>query len=140
MFDIDLARSRSREENPVYYIQMAHARMCGIFRVGEIDSGTHHRCRRRSWRAVRAGEAGAGEGAARLPGNRCAGAAEALEPHRVAAWLLETARAAHTWYHKHHVLGEPEDITRARLVLARATQLGLAAGLRMLGLTAPERM
>jgi arginyl-tRNA synthetase len=68
------------------------------------------------------------------------GAAEALEPHRIAGWLLETARAAHTWYHRHHVLGEPEAITRARLVLARATQLSLAAGLQLLGLSAPERM
>ena len=67
-------------------------------------------------------------------------AAEALEPHRVAGWLLETARAAHMWYHKHHVLGEPEEITRARLVLARASQLGIAAGLRILGISAPERM
>jgi arginyl-tRNA synthetase len=67
-------------------------------------------------------------------------AAATLEPHRIAAWLLETARAAHTWYHRHHVLGEPEAITRARLVLARATQLGLTAGLRILGLSAPERM
>ena len=66
--------------------------------------------------------------------------AETLEPHRVATWLLETAGAAHTWYHKHHVLDEPELITRARLVLARATQLGLAGGLRILGLSAPERM
>ena len=67
-------------------------------------------------------------------------AADTLEPHRFAAWLLEAARAAHTWYHRHHVLGEPEAITRARLVLARATQLGLTAGLRILGLSAPERM
>ena len=68
------------------------------------------------------------------------GAADHLEPHRIAAWLLETARAGPTSYHKHHVLGEPEAITRARLVLARATQLGIAAGLRILGLSAPERM
>ncbi len=138
VFDIDLARSQS-EENPVYYVQMAHARMSGIFRVGEIDVATV-----------------TGEGVELAVLSEPAelelikqlldfpstvrGAAENLEPHRVAAWLLETARAGHTWYHKHHVLGEPEDITRARLVLARATQLGLAAGLRILGLSAPERM
>ena len=44
------------------------------------------------------------------------------------------------WYHKHHVLDEPEPITRARLVLARATQVVLANGLAILGITAPERM
>ena len=138
VFDVDLARSQS-EENPVYYVQMAHARMCGIFRVGEIDATTV------------TGE-GVDLGVLSEPAEQelvkqlldfpatVKGAADNLEPHRIAAWLLETARAGHTWYHKHHVLGEPEAITRARLVLARATQLGIAAGLRILGLSAPERM
>jgi arginyl-tRNA synthetase len=137
VFDVDLARSQS-EENPVYYVQMAHARMCGIFRVGEIDATTV------------TGD-GVDLGVLSEPAEQelvkqlldfpatVKGAADNLEPHRIAAWLLETARAGHTWYHKHHVLGEPEAITRARLVLARATQLGIAAGLRILGLSAPER-
>jgi len=138
VFDVDLARSQS-EDNPVYYIQMAHARMSGIFRVGEVDA---------------TGITGAGVdlGVLSEPAevelvkalldypSLLVGAADAAEPHRVAGWLLETARLAHLWYHKHHVLGEPEAITSARLVLARATQVGLAAGLRLLGLTAPERM
>ena len=138
VFDVDLARSQS-EENPVYYVQMAHARMCGIFRVGEID-------------ATSVTGDGVDLGVLSEPAEQelvkqlldfpatVKGAADNLEPHRIAAWLLETARAGHTWYHKHHVLGEPEAITRARLVLARATQLGIAAGLRILGLSAPERM
>ena len=138
VFDVDLARSQS-EENPVYYVQMAHARMCGIFRVGEIDATT-------------VTGSGVDLGVLSEPAEQelvkqlldfpatVKGAADNLEPHRIAAWLLETARAGHTWYHKHHVLGEPEAITRARLVLARATQLGIAAGLRILGLSAPERM
>lgn len=138
VFDVDLARSQS-DENPVYYIQMAHARMCGIFRVGGIDSDT---------------VTGADADLALLsePAEQelirqlldfpaiVEGAAENLEPHRIASWLLETARSTHTWYHRHHVLDEPEAITRARLVLARAARLGLAAGLAILGLTAPERM
>ena len=138
VFDVDLARSQS-EENPVYYVQMAHARMCGIFRVGEIDAATV------TGRDVdlsvlsEPAEQDLVKQLLDFPAT-VKGAAEHLEPHRIAAWLLETARAAHTWYHKHHVLGEPEAITRARLVLARATQLGIAAGLRILGLTAPERM
>lgn len=138
VFDVDLARSQS-EDNPVYYVQMAHARMCGIFRVGDINATTV------------TGD-GVDLGVLSEPAEQelvkqlldfpatVKGAAESLEPHRIAAWLLETARAGHTWYHKHHVLGEPEAITRARLVLARATQLGIAAGLRILGLSAPERM
>jgi arginyl-tRNA synthetase len=69
-----------------------------------------------------------------------AGAAEALEPHRVATYLHDTAGRIHLWYHKAHVLNEPEPITRARLVLARASQIVLRNGLTMLGISAPERM
>ncbi|MFI5245390.1 MAG: arginine--tRNA ligase, partial [Gemmatimonadales bacterium] len=108
VFDVDLARSQS-EENPVYYIQMAHARLSGIFRVGAVDvetitaDGMHWECLAEpeereliklllDWPKL------------------VQGAAEALEPHRVANYLLETARLVHLWYHKHHVLGEPEHI------------------------------
>ena len=69
-----------------------------------------------------------------------AGAAAALEPHRVATWLEKTAALVHTWYHKHHVLNEPPAIMQARLVLANATCVVLANALRVLGLSAPERM
>ena len=68
------------------------------------------------------------------------GAAEALEPHRVATYLHDTAGKVHLWYHKAHVLNEPEPITRARLVLARAARIVLRNGLELLGITAPERM
>ena len=68
------------------------------------------------------------------------GAAEALEPHRVATYLHETAGKVHLWYHKAHVLNEPEPITRARLVLARASRIVLRNGLELLGITAPDRM
>jgi arginyl-tRNA synthetase len=143
VFDLDLARSQS-EENPVYYVQMAHARMSGIFRVGGIDPETI-----------------TGTGVAfetlSLPEEQelvkalldfpavIAGAADALEPHRVAAYLLETARKAHLWYHKAHVLLEGDDpdtvaLRDARLVLARASRVVLRNGLALLGLTAPERM
>src|SRR4051812_33808942 len=138
IFNVDLAASQS-EENPVYYIQMAHARMCGIFRVGAIDP-----------------ESVAGEdvnlNVLTEPEEQelikalldfptlVKSAAETLEPHRVATYLLETARLAHLWYHKHHVLEQAEDITRARLALARGAQIVLRNGLRILGITAPERM
>jgi arginyl-tRNA synthetase len=138
VFNIDVARSQS-EENPVYYVQMAHARMSGIFRSGEINATTI------TGEGVDLGvltETAEQELIKMLLDfpRIVQQSAETLEPHRVATWLLETAGAAHTWYHKHHVLDEPENITRARLVLARATQLGLAGGLRILGLSAPERM
>jgi len=138
VFDVDLARSQS-EENPVYYIQMAHARLSGIFRVGAVDpasvtaDGVHWEC---------LAEPAERELIALLLDypRLVAGAAEALEPHRVAAWLLETARQVHVWYHKHHVLNEPEHITTARLVLAKAARQVLANGLALLGISAPERM
>jgi arginyl-tRNA synthetase len=138
VFDIDLARSQS-EENPVYYIQMAHARLNGIFRVGGIDP---------------ASITGAGVDFSQLalPEEQelikalldfptlVAGAAEALEPHRIANYLLETARKIHLWYHKAHVLNEPEPIMNARLLLARASMVVLRNGLGLLGISAPERM
>ena len=138
VFDIDLARSQS-EENPVYYIQMAHARLAGIFRVGEISQ-----------------ESVTGDGVdfalLALPEEQelvkalldfpalVAGAADALEPHRVASYLLDTARKIHLWYHKAHVLNEPEEITKARLLLARASMIVIRNGLSILGISAPERM
>ena len=138
VFDVDLARSQS-EENPVYYVQMAHARMCGIFRVGEVDASSVTSDGIDFALLAESAEQELIKQLLDFP-DIVRAAADNLEPHRVAGWLQETARAAHTWYHKHHVLGEPEAITRARLVLARATQLGLASGLRILGLSAPERM
>ena len=138
VFDVDLARSQS-EENPVYYIQMAHARLCGIFRVGEIDR------ERLDVDGIDLAPLDAPEeqevlnALADYP-RVVAGAAESLEPHRVATWLLETARLVHGWYHKHHVLGEPEPVMHARLALARGAQVALRNGLELLGIRAPERM
>ncbi len=138
IFNVDLAASQS-EENPVYYIQMAHARMCGIFRVGGIDP-----------EYVTADDAPLNvltepeeqeliKALVDFP-ELVESAAETLEPQRVATYLLETARLAHLWYHKHHVLEQPQDVTRARLALARAAQIVLRNGMRMLGITSPERM
>ncbi|MGH7677234.1 MAG: arginine--tRNA ligase [Gemmatimonadaceae bacterium] len=138
VFDVDLARAQS-EENPVYYIQMAHARMSGIFRVGEISAESI------------SGE-GADLGLLTLPEEQelikslldfprlVADATDALEPHRVANYLHDLAGRVHLWYHKAHVLNEPEEITKARLVLARASQIVLRNGLTLLGITAPDRM
>jgi len=137
-FDVDLA-TKQTDENPVFYVQMAHARMSGIFRVGGVDP---------------ASIAAEGADVAALPESMEADlvkalgrfplvvrrAAEALEPHRLTTYLEELARAAHLWYHHCHVLGEPPEVERARLAVARATQLVLANGLALLGLTAPDRM
>ncbi len=136
VFDVDLAKSQT-EENPVFYVQMAHARLSGIFRV-----------------AGRAPETASPHGVnlAALDGpeellllkqladfpSLVAGAAAALEPHRVTGYLEGLARLAHAWYHKYRVLGEPEEA--ARLVLARAVRQVLANGLSLTGVGAPDRM
>ncbi len=138
VFDIDLARAQS-EENPVYYIQMAHARLCGIFRVGEIDRGTVSGADVDLSVLVAPEERELIKALADFP-SMLSGAASALEPHRLANWLERTAGLVHTWYHKHHVLNEPPAIMQARLVLANATRVVLANALAALGLTAPERM
>ncbi|HEX9217686.1 MAG TPA: arginine--tRNA ligase [Gemmatimonadales bacterium] len=140
VFDVDLAKSQT-DENPVFYVQMAHARMAGIFRVAGRDPAS-----------VRA--EGGGEGVdlsvltqpeeadlikvlADFPAT-LAGAAGAREPHRITSYLEGLARLAHAWYHKYRVLGEREEA--ARLVLARAVKQVLANGLSLLGIRAPERM
>ena len=138
VFDIDVARSQS-DENPVYYIQMAHARMSGIFRVGEIDPASVTGVDVDLSILTLEEEQELIKALLDYP-SLVAGAADALEPHRVATYLHDTAGKAHLWYHKAHVLNEPDSIMRARLVLARATKLVLKNGLELLGITAPERM
>jgi arginyl-tRNA synthetase len=137
-FDLDLARSQS-DENPVYYIQMAHARMSGIFRVGGIDA-----------QAITGADVDLSP--LSLPDEQelmkalldfpslVAGAAEALDPQRLTSYLHDLAGKVHGWYHKAHVLNEPPEIMNARLVLARASQVVLRNGLAVLGITAPDRM
>ena len=138
VFDIDLARSQS-EENPVYYIQMAHARLCGIFRVGGIDRVSIDGTGVDLAVLSEVEERELIKALADFP-STVAGAASALEPHRLANWLEKTAGLVHTWYHKHHVLNEPPPIMQARLVLANAARVVLANALAVLGLSAPERM
>jgi arginyl-tRNA synthetase len=138
IFNVDLAASQS-EENPVYYIQMAHARMCGIFRVGEIDPESVSADEATLAVLTEPEEQELIKALADFP-TLVESAAETLEPHRIATYLLETARLAHLWYHKHHVLEQPEDVTRGRLALARGAQIVLRNGMRILGITSPERM
>jgi arginyl-tRNA synthetase len=138
IFDVDVARAQS-DENPVYYIQMAHARLSGIFRVGEIDLASISGVDVDLSILVLPEEQELIKALLDFPA-LIAGAADALEPHRVASYLHDTAGRIHLWYHKAHVLNEPEAIMRARLVLARAAQLVMRNGLAMLGISAPDRM
>ena len=138
VFDVDLARSQS-DENPVYYIQMAHARMSGIFRVGGIDVASIVGDDADLSVLELSEEQELIKSLLDFP-RLVADATDALEPHRVATYLHDLAGKVHLWYHKAHVLDEPEPITKARLVLARASQIVLRNGLSLLGISAPDRM
>jgi len=138
VFDVDLAKKQS-DENPVYYVQYAHTRMAGIFRNAERDPATIGPDFGDPAVLTADLEQTLLQLIADYP-SVVQRAADALEPHRIIAYLEELARAANGWYHHHRVLGEPEPIEHARLMLARAVQLVLANALGLMGITAPERM
>jgi arginyl-tRNA synthetase len=136
VFDVDLAKSQT-EENPVFYVQMAHARMSGIFRVAGREPGSVRTDGVNLSVLTQPEEVALVKELAEFP-DVVRRAAAAYEPHRITGYLEGLARLAHAWYHKYRVLGEPEEA--ARLVLARAVQQVLANGLSLLGIRAPERM
>ena len=136
-FDVDLARKQT-DENPVFYVQMAHARLSGIFRVaGVAAEQVGDRAELDALPAAEDSELL--KQLLKFP-EVVAGAARAREPHRITGYLEDLARAAHYWYHHCRVLGEAPATERARLVLARAARQVLRNALSLLGLSAPDRM
>ena len=165
-FDLDLAKSRS-SENPVYYVQYAHARIASLLRraaqeaeAGAAGGGGEHR-------AAAAGGAGGGtEPAAKTRGGLEPGrverlterreldllkalsrypevieaAAQAYEPHQLAHYLRELATAFHGYYNAHTFLVPDPALKNARLTLAEATRRVIADGLGLLGVGAPDTM
>ncbi len=136
VFDVDLAKSQT-EDNPVFYVQMAHARLSGIFRVAERAPESTSSAGANLAALDEPEELLLMQELADFP-SLVGGAAAALEPHRVTGYLEGLARLAHAWYHKYRVLGEPQEA--ARLVLAAAVRQVLANGLHLLGISAPDRM
>ena len=139
-FDIDLARSQSLD-NPVYYVQLAHARSCGVFRqlaergLGfDVDNG-----RAQPLDLDDRATATLLASLSRWPEVVAAAGAQ-LEPHLVAAFLLELAQDFQSYYNEHQFLVEDADLRDARLALAAATRQVLANGLGLLGVNAPEAM
>jgi arginyl-tRNA synthetase len=138
-FDVDLAK-RQTDENPVFYVQMAHARLTGIFRTAERAPD----------------EVTGALDLAALPAPQDAEllkqlatfpeivekAAREREPHRITVFLHELATVVHGWYHHTRAVGAPEGpaTEQARLLLARAARTVLANALALLGLTSPDRM
>lgn len=136
VFDVDLALSKS-DENPVYYIQYAHARICTmVSQAGETDA------------AIAAGDVSLLTAPTefalmqRLSGFPAvvALAAEELSPHLIAFWLRDCAADFHAWYNAERVRIDDVALMRARLQLATATRQVIANGLALLGVSAPERM
>lgn len=139
-FDIDLARSQSND-NPVYYVQYAHARICSLLRQAG-EKGYAHDAARGDAALHRLDDAPAQElmrELSRYP-EVVEAAGATLEPHLVAQYLRELANAFHGWYHASPVLVEDAHLRDARLALALATRQVLANGLDLLGVGAPESM
>jgi arginyl-tRNA synthetase len=140
VFDIDLARSQSLD-NPVYYVQLSHARICGLLRqLGErglsfdLDNGLAQ--------PLDLDNAATRDlliDLSRWP-EIVDVAGRQLEPHLVATYLLELAQAFQSYYNDHQFLVDEASTRDARLALALAVRQVLANGLGMLGVSSPESM
>jgi arginyl-tRNA synthetase len=139
-FDIDLARSQSND-NPVYYVQYAHARVCSLLRQAQEKGYTFDLAN-----GLRHLDSLVDEHAqallveiSRYP-EIVEAAAETLEPHSIAQYLRELANAFHGWYHAQAILVEDGNQRDARLALSVGTGQVLKNGLDLLGVSAPEKM
>jgi arginyl-tRNA synthetase len=122
----------------VFYVQMAHARLSGIFRTAgrESDSVAGDL----DLEALPATEdIELLKKLVQFP-EQVDQAAREREPHRITVYLHELATVVHGWYHRTRTVGEPAETERARLLLARAARTVLANGLTLLGISAPDRM
>jgi len=140
VFDIDLALAQN-EENPVYYVQYAHARVCSVFKQLNEKGLVHDRANgnRQLERLAEEHE--------RALVNRLAHYPEILqnavadeEPHQLATYLRELAHDFHTYYNTHTFLVDDANLRDARLNLIAATRQVLANGLALLGVSAPQSM
>ncbi|MGH7392675.1 MAG: arginine--tRNA ligase [Candidatus Rokuibacteriota bacterium] len=139
--DFDLAvASRQSAENPVYYVQYAHARIRSLWRQA-AEQGI----RPPAWSDVDFGALTSPDELALMKRlvqfpDLVAGAARALEPHRIAFWLTELAGQFHPYYKAHRVIQADERLLLARLGLCTAVGQVVASGLGLLGVSAPESM
>ena len=136
VFDVDLARSQS-EENPVYYIQYAHARICSMLSQAGLSAAQLQTASVDLLQAP--SELALMQRLAEFPALVSQAALE-LSPHLVAFWLRDCAADFHGWYNAERVLVDDVALKHARLRLADATRQVIANGLELLGVSAPERM
>jgi arginyl-tRNA synthetase len=138
-FDLELAKKQSNE-NPVYYVQYAHARICSILRFGE----------ERGYRIPVYGEVNLSllnlpeeiqliKIITRFP-ELIEGAALTMEPHRLTFYLNEVAAIFHSYYNKYKVISDDEELSKARLFLVKSILTVVKNALRLLGVSAPEKM
>lgn len=139
-FDLELAKQRSND-NPVYYVQYAHARIASVFSQLQALGKTFEAPADVAGLNVLATpeERGLLMELGRYP-ELIATAAAAREPHQVVYYLRDLAQALHGYYTAHPFLVDDDALRNARLALLAATRVVLASGLGLLGLDAPERM
>lgn len=142
-FDLDLAKKASTE-NPVYYVQYAHARVCSILRVAtERGLNVEEEIQNAKLADLTVLDLPEEQALIKQLSNYpdlLQSAAEVLEPHRLTFYLQELAGMLHRYYFDHRVVTEDLARTRARLVLMAAVQIVLRNALAILGVRAPERM
>ncbi|MGB4018228.1 MAG: arginine--tRNA ligase [Syntrophomonadaceae bacterium] len=138
-FDMELAKQQS-QENPVYYVQYAHARICSIFRqakaagvlmsaVEEIDASL----------LIEEEEIELLRKLADFP-EEIKISARTLAPHRIARYVMDLAGLFHSFYNHHRVLNDNQSLQDARLLLMETTRITIKNALQILGVTAPEQM
>lgn len=139
-FDLDLAKSQS-SDNPVYYIQYAHARICSVFRQ-LADKGLSHDLAVASQNLGLLTESHENQLITRLAQypEQVEKAALNEEPHQLVHFLRDLANELHTYYNAHQFIADDERIRNARLSLIQATRHVLHNGLKLLGVSSPEAM
>jgi len=140
VFDIDLAKQQTNE-NPVYYVQYAHARICSIFEnAAEKGFAAPSRPAAEALALLTTPEElQLMKLLCALPDTICDSAAN-FEPHRITYYLSELAGCFHSFYNKNRVITEDAALTTARLYLLARTAQTLKNALSVLGISAPERM
>lgn len=136
-FDLDLAKSQS-SENPVYYVQYAHARICSIFRQMK-EANIEIKENPQLSLLTDEAEIALIKKLLSYP-DEIALAARNKAPHRIAAYVHDLASTFHSFYNKCRILGVDDKLAQARLALCMATKYVLAHGLGVLGVSAPEKM
>ena len=135
-FDLDLAKSES-QDNPVYYVQYAHARVCSVFSQWGGDPARLERVPLAPLEHPR--ELALMQRLGEFP-ELVQSAARELAPHSIAFYLRELAGEFHSYYNAERILVEDEALRAARLALCAAVRQVLANGLALVGVSAPEKM